>query len=171
MAWSFAAMAQQGLQMDFGEVDSLEMQNYRQLEYAKFINGTFGNDFLLKEIQLPEFNEQQEYHKRYTISIDALPINNYLGGSIFPGAFGNLSPYFFNSQVLSSAAYQLGDKVVVGGFSYGANSMMTAPIPNQQGSYFNTYGSTMFLKYKVSRNVSIETRVSITQGQGRGPVF
>lgn len=167
--FSLATFAQQGLVMDFGEIDSTEIESNRQIEYHKFVNGTFGSDLMLDEIQLPKFNAQQEYRSRYTVSIDALPINNYIGGSIRPGSFGGLSPYFFNSQILSEAAYKVGDKFVVGGFSYGANSPLSAPVPPQQSSYFNTHGSTMFMQYKVSKSVSIETSISV--GQNRGPGY
>lgn len=171
LAFSLSSFAQQGLQMEFGEVDSTELQIHRQHEYYQFINGTFGNDFLMDEINLPKFNTQQEYRNRYTFSIDAMPITNYIGGSFGPGMLSGFSPYFYNSQVLNQAAYQLGDKFVVGGFSYGANSPFSAPLPNQNGSYFDTYGSTMFMQYKVSKNFKIETRVSVSQGHGPGPVF
>lgn len=170
-AFALSSVAQQGLQMNFGEVDSTELRTHRQMEYYQFVNGTFGNDLLLDEISLPEFNAQQEYHSRYTLSINALPTVNYIGGSIGPGMFSNFSPYFFNSQILSQAAYQLGDKFIVGGYSYGANSPLSAPLPNQNGSYFDTYGSTMFMQYKVSKNFKIETRVSVSQGQGPVPGF
>jgi hypothetical protein len=170
-AFSLSSLAQQGLQMEFGEVDSTELQIHRQQEYYQFINGTFGNNFIMDEISLPKFDSQQEYRNRYTFSIDAMPISNYIGGSIGQGTLNSFSPYFFNSQIFSSAAYQIGDKFVVGGFSYGANSPLSAPLPNQNGSYFDTHGSTMFMQYKVSKNFKIETRVNVSQGHGPGPVF
>lgn len=164
-----SATAQQGLVMDFGEIDSTEMKVQRQVEYHQFINGTFGNDFFIDKVDLPEFNALQEYQNRYTLSINALPMAKYIGAGFMPTTFGGLSPYYYNSQVLSEAAYQLSDKFIVGGFSYGANSMHSAPLPNQNGSYFDTYGSTMFMQYKVSKNFKIETSVSV--GQNRGPGF
>ncbi len=167
-AFCLSAAAQQGLVMDFGEIDSTEMQMHRNLEYQQFLNGTFQSDYFLEEIKLPEFNTQYEYQQRYTVSLNVLPLNNYSIGGFSPGSFGGFSPLFYNGEILSEAAYSLGDKLVVGGFSYGANSVMSAPAPNINGSYFDTYGSTMFMQYKVSKNFKIETRVSVGQSRGVG---
>lgn len=165
------SFAQQGLQMEFGEVDSVAMLQNRQLEYYQFISGNFGNDFLLDEIQLPQFNTRQEYQQRYAIKFELLPLIStvLLGNS--SSYFGAYSPFFHNGQILSEAAYNVGDKFVIGGFSYGANSLNSAPFPNQNSSYFDTHGSTMFLQYKVSKNFKIETRVSVTQGRGSSMGF
>lgn len=163
-----SSTAQQGLVMDFGEIDSTEMQIHRNMEYQQFINGTFQSDYLSEEIKLPEFNTQYEYQQRYTVNLNVLPLHNYSIRNFSPGSLGGFSPLFYNSEVLSQAAYSVGDKLVVGGFSYGANSIMTAPVPKMNGSYFDTYGSTMFMKYKVSKNVSIETSISVGQNRGVG---
>lgn len=161
-----SATAQQGLVMDFGEIDSTEMEVQRNLEYQQFISGTFGKQFLLEDFKLPEFSLQQNYHPTYTVGFGAFPQGNYLGG--YSGMLGGASPYLHNTAILSEAAYTLGDKFVIGGFSYGANTMMTAPLPNQPASNFDTYGSTMFMQYKVSKNFKIETSVSVGQNRGRG---
>lgn len=161
-----SSTAQQGLQMDFGEIDSTEIEIQRNLEYHQLINGTFGNLLPLQNFKLPEFSLPKSYQSGYSLGFGAFPQANYLGG--YSGMFTGASPYMHNTEILSEAAYTLGDKFVVGGFSYGANTMMTAPLPNKQGSYFDTYGSTMFMKYKVSKSVSIETSISVGQGHGVG---
>lgn len=166
MLFCLSSFAQQGLQMDFGEIDSTEMEMQRNVEYHQFVNGTFGNDFLIQDFKLPKFSLHQIIAPTYTLGLGAFQQANYMGG--YFGSFTQTSPYYHNTEILSQAAYTLGDKFVVGGFSYGANSMMTAPLPNQQGSYFDTYGSTMFMKYKVSKNVSIETSISVGQNRGVG---
>ena len=162
---SVNAFAQQGLQMDFGEIDSTELEVHRRMEYQQLIKGTFNDQFLLQELKLPEFSTQNNFHIPYNFGIGIAPQSNYMGlyTDIFTGA------YMYNTEILSQAAYRLGDKFVVGGFSYGGNHIMSAPLPNKQGSYFDTYGSTMFMKYKVSKNVSIETSISV--GQNRAPGF
>lgn len=155
--------------MDFGEVDSTELEAQRSLEYYQLITGTFANNMMF-DLQLPEFNPEQEYIERYTINLNLVPLQNMVFTSLNTGPFAMNSPYYYNSEILSAQAFQLNDKLVIGGFSYGANSIMTAPLPNQQGSYFDTYGSTMFMKYKVSKNVSIEGSISVGQ-RGHGPGF
>jgi hypothetical protein len=160
-------MAQQGLQMDFGEVDSSEIQLQRQVEYYQLISGTLANDLLLQEIKLPEFNAPWEYQQRYTIKPDFLPLSNAVFSGFPTGTFGAYSPFFVNGTILSEQAYQVNDKLVIGGFSYGANFIHGVASPNKS-SYFDTYGSTMFMQYKVSKNIKIETSISV--GQQHGPV-
>jgi hypothetical protein len=75
------------------------------------------------------------------------------------------SPFYQNGMVLSEGAYNFGGKFTFGGFSYGTNSVMSAPLPNQMNK-FDNYGSTLFMQYKVSKNFKIETRVNINQGGG-----
>lgn len=161
------SFAQQGLQMDFGEVDSSEVVQQRQLEYYNFINGSFNSGNLQSELLLPEFSLDQVYHDRYTLSMNFLPQFNATSMSLRSTDF--FSPFFYNAEMLSSAAYKLGDKFVIGGFSYGANSVLSAPLPNQNSSYFDTYGSTMFFQYKVSKKFKIETSISIQQN-GHNPM-
>jgi len=163
---SFGSFAQQGLQMNFGEVDSAEVVQQRQIEYYEFINGLGQNEFI-NDIKLPSYKFNPIIGNPYTYTFTFQPLfnNNF-------SAFSNyeiISPFFYNGQVLSSDAYQIGNKLVLGGFSYGANSFMSAPLPNQNGHSFDTYGSTMFLQYKVSKNFKIETRISVQQRQGPIP--
>lgn len=162
-----SSAAQQGLQMDFTEIDSTEMELQRQLEYHQLITGSFNDNLLSSGLELPELNIQEEYRKRYTLNLDfaALPEFKFAGFST--GAFTTPLPFYYNAEVLSQEAYKLSDKFVIGGFSYGANSVFSAPLPNQNKSYFDTYGSTMFMQYKVSKNFKIETRVSV--GKHNGP--
>jgi hypothetical protein len=166
---SFASFAQQGLQFELTEQDSIQMKLQRELEYKQMISGLSG--FLMDDIELPDFNYQEEFSNRYKISFNFSPTANY-SFSGFSSGMSNYfpSPFYRNAQVFSSAAYQIGDKVTFGGFSYGANSIFSAPHPNQQMNNFDNYGSTLFMEYKVSKNFKIETRVNVQKG-GRHPGF
>lgn len=160
------ATAQQGLQMDFGEVDSSEVELQRRIEYNQLISGNFNTNALAYDLNLPKFNLQQEYQKRYGLSLEFLPTNNLLFTGLSSGPIGTYSPFYHNGTILSEQAFQLGDKLIIGGYSYGANNIHTTPNPNPKASYFDTYGSTMYMQYKVSKNFKIETRVSVGQRQG-----
>lgn len=151
--------------MDWGEIDSTEMEVQRYKEYHQFVNGTFRSDFIDGELELPQFNPQYEYRQRYTINIELFPLNNFIAAGISSGPFGAYSPFYHSGQILSGQEYRLGNRLVVGGYSYGMNSLNSAPFPNQNPTYFDTYGSTMFMQYKVSKNVTIQTRVSVGQGR------
>ena len=162
---SLESLAQQGLQMKFGEVDSTEVLQQRQIEYYEFING-LGQVEIMNNIKLPTSRFNPTVGSPYTFNFTFQPLftNNFTAFS----NFDLVSPFFYNGEILSSDAYQIGNKLVLGGFSYGANSVMSAPLPNQMGRSFDNYGSTMFMQYKVSKNFKIETRVSV--GQNRGPI-
>ncbi|MDX8339974.1 hypothetical protein SLH46_12310 [Draconibacterium sp. IB214405] len=168
LLFAVQSIAQQGLQMDFGEVDSTEVIQQRQLEYYNFINGGVANDLLLSDLELPDLDFYEAYRNRYTLHLSLNPNNILTSGFSFNGD-GMITTPFYNAEMLSSAAYKLGDKFVVGGFSYGANSALSAPLPNQNSSYFDAYGSTMFFQYKVSKKFKIETSINIQQN-GHNPM-
>lgn len=163
---SLESFAQQGLQMNFGEMDSTEMELQRQTEYYQFINGLNANNEFIGDLKLPDYKFNSYSGSPYVFKFNLQPLMNSFAG------FGNydiISPYFYNGEVLSSSATQINDRFTIGGFSYGANSIMSAPLPNQAGRSFDTYGSTMFMQYKVSKNFRIETRISVGQRQGGIP--
>ena len=166
---AFGSFAQQGLQMEFTGQDSVQMKLQRQIEYLQLISGL--SNFLDEEIKLPDFNYQDEFIKRYSLNLEFFPVTNYTFGgfsSVMMNPF--YSPFYRNGTVLSAAAYQLGDKFTLGGFSYGTNSIFSAPHPNQRINNFDSYGSTLFMQYKVSKNFKIETRINVSQG-GQHPGF
>ena len=163
--------AQQGLYTDFTEQDSAQMILQRQIEYYQLITGNYINsDLLLGDLELPEYDFMDEIQKSYTVGFDFSPVNNYIG--ISNGMTSPLySPYYRNGEVLSAAAYKLGNKLTLGGFSYGANSVFSAPYPSQgMNNNFDSYGSTLFMQYKVSKKFKIETRINVQQN-GRHPGF
>ncbi len=167
--FAFGTMAQQGLQMEFTELDSTQLAVQRQIEYYQLVSGN--SAFMNNELALPEFNLQEEYVKRYSLNLDFVALGNYALTGISTGSMNSFySPYYRNSTVLSSAAYKMGEKFTLGGFSYGANSMHSAPFPNKGANNFDAYGSTLFMEYKVSKNFKIETRVNVQQG-GHHPGF
>lgn len=169
---AFGSFAQQGLQMEFTEQDSIQMELQRQIEYRQLISGNvFDTNIMDEKMELPEFNLMAEYHNRYTINIGTDPISNYSYGGISSGMTNPFySPFYGNAMVLSAADYQLGSKFILGGYSYGANSIFGAPSLNNGMNNFDSYGSTLFLQYKVSKNFKIETRINVQKG-GQHPGF
>ena len=159
------SIAQQGLIMPTLEQDSAQIELGKQIEYRQLISGQVPGVMSPETIKLPGFNFNDEFSRRYTLNLNmqsfgGIPFTGFSAGSMYPG----FSPFYQNGMVLSEAAYKVGDKFTFGGFSYGANSMMSAPLPNQGMNKFDSYGSTIFLQYKVSKNFKIETRVNVNQG-------
>lgn len=148
------------------EKDSAQIELERQMEYFRLIGSRPESSPLLAEFELPTFDLSAGYDNPYKVSFDffalkALPLNNFASSLFFPG----YSPFFANGKILSEAAYQLGDKFILGGYSYGVNSVLSAPFPAGGNTLFDHYGSTLFMQYKVSKNFKIETRVNVSQGR------
>ena len=130
---AFGSFAQQGLQMEFTEQDSAQMKLQRQIEYRQLISGNaFDTNLMDKKIELPDFDFIAEYRNRYTLNLGVSPAANYSFGGLSSGMTSPFySPFYGNAMVLSAAAYKLGDKFILGGYSYGTNSIFTAPYPNR----------------------------------------
>jgi hypothetical protein len=167
---SVGSAAQEGLILKPIAQDSAQLQLERQIEYRQLISGKAVNNTMMEKIELPEFNYKSEFSKRYTHNFDIYSFNDLPQAGFYPGIMnGFYSPFYQNGMVLSEGAYKFGDKFTLGGFSYGANSMMS-PMPNMGMNKFDRYGSTLFMQYKVSKNFKIETRVNVSQG-GMYPGF
>lgn len=72
------------------------------------------------------------------------------------------APWLHSSAILNQAAYSISDKLVLGGNSFGLNSIHSAPLPVFDQQQWDIRGASMFMQYKVNRNFTIETRVSVT---------
>jgi hypothetical protein len=168
---SLGLQAQQGLQMQFAEQDSIRMQRQREMEYRQLISGNAPANILIGEdFKFPPFDYRAEINKNYMLSFGLSPISNYSYGGISAGSsFQYYSPFYSNAQILSAASYKLGEKFSVGGYSYGANSVFGAPTKNNGINDFDNYGSTLILQYKVSKNFKIETQINILKNGTRPP--
>ncbi len=160
-------MAQEGLQLMLPQQDSTELEMERRLEYYRLINGNAASDFFMSELKLPGMDFAQEFARRYSLNpaITDLPSFTFIP----PADIFGPSPFLMNAQILGGSVTQLNNKFVIGGFQYGANFPMSTPLPNAPGTQFDSYGSTMFMQYKVSKNFKIETRVTVGQNQGPPP--
>ena len=169
---AFGTFAQQGLQMEITEQDSAQIKLLRQIEYRQLISGNiFDKDLIDGKIDLPDFNFLAEYHRRYNLNSGINPAANNSFRGISSGITSHIYSLFYgDATILSAGSHQLGDKFVLGGFSYGANSIFGAPAVNPGMNNFDSYGSTLFLQYKVSKNFKIETRINVQQG-GQHPGF
>lgn len=153
--------------MDFGEPDSAEIFQNRQLEYYELIHGFRASEDFINSIKLPRYSFDQTYRPPFNFNLTFQPQFN--SQFITLNNFNTILPFFYNAEILNGSATRINDNLTIGGFSYGANSMMSAPLPNRSGRSFDNYGSTMFMQYKVSKNFKIETRVSVGQHQGPPP--
>ncbi|MBN1985385.1 MAG: hypothetical protein JW761_03720 [Prolixibacteraceae bacterium] len=151
------------------EKDSAQINLERQILYRQLLSGTLQSGGLMPGLELPEFDiataiVQQHYNfnKQNSREPGQLETFSFQSFGFYP------SPFLRNGVVFSGATYKLSDKLNMGGYSFGAGSIFSAPIPNQQMNNFDTRGATMFFQYKVSDKFKIETRVSVSQGNGPG---
>ena len=168
---SVRSAAQQGILMMPLEQDSAQIELNKQIEYRQLISGQMPAGLITEKIELPGFNFNEELARRYALNLNlysfgGIPMTGISTGSMYPF----FSPFYQNGMVLSEGAYKMGDKFTLGGFSYGANSIMNLPTLNPEMNNFDSYGSTLFLQYKVSKNFKIETRVNVSQ-RGIHPGF
>ncbi len=146
--------------------DSTQMELERQLMYNQLLSGTLESGGLFQIAEFPKFDFNSCILQRYNFnpanfSFGSDPLNSFEFGF-------SASPFFRNGAVFSSASYKLNEKFSFGGYSFGANSIYSAPLPNQRMNNFDTRGSTLFMQYKVSKNFKIETRINVSQGPGPG---
>lgn len=152
--------AQELLMPVIPENDSLISDTSRQYLYNNPVPAEL---FLLNRfVQLQDFNFDFELTKRRNYFINNLSAGNFFGFS--PGVA--FSPFISSGSVFSGANYKIGEKISLGGFSYGGNSIFTAPFPNQGPDNFDFRGSTLFMEYKVSENFKIGTSISVTRSPG-----
>ncbi|SHE98617.1 hypothetical protein SAMN05444274_103170 [Mariniphaga anaerophila] len=160
----FHAFGQEPLMPLLPEKDSASLAAERQLMYYQMLSGVTPFDEMTAPLQLPDFDFRSAMYGRQNLNF----LENSLNFRSFDFSTGSLrlSPFLRNETVFSGSAYQLNNRFTFGGYSFGANSVFTAPFPNQGMNNFDVRGSTLFLQYKVSKNFKIETRVNVTQGPG-----
>jgi hypothetical protein len=81
-------------------------------------------------------------------------------------AFRNsVIPFVHSATIFHRAAYQITDKLTIGGSSFGGNSIFSSPLPSRGANSYDFRGASMFFQYKVSKNIKIETHVNVTNRQ------
>lgn len=161
------SFAQEPLMPVLPENDSTMLEAERQIMYRQLLSGLPPGDNLMEPVRLPAFDLGTGLINRWNIGLpdftpDQWPVSGWMPG--YPGFTG--SPFLRDETVFSGAVYRHNDRFSFGGHSFGANSVFTAPFPNQGLNKYNIRGSSLFMQYKVSKNIKIETRVNVIQGPG-----
>jgi hypothetical protein len=145
------------------EQDSLQMQTERQLMYRNLIQGNTPTGEMIDFQKLPEFDFKQELANRWNFNQSDFSFSH---GNLFGPGIGGISPspFMHNATIFSEGSYQVAKNFRLGGYSFGGNSVFSAPFPNKRLNNFDTRGSTLFMQYNVSKNFKIETRVNVIQG-------
>lgn len=159
--------AQELLMPEVSENDSLISDTSRNYMYNNPLPAELLLYNHLNPVQLPDFNFDSELARRRNYFISEFNYNQFFTGSFFPFSPGLAFPPFIrNGTVFSGANYKINDRISLGGFSYGGNSIFSAPLPNRGIGNYDFRGSTFFMEYNVSRNFKIGTSVSVTRSPG-----
>lgn len=160
------ATAQEPLMPILPEQDSTELSAEPDMLYRQFPVGISPIGELMQPFKMPEFNFDDALAQHQNLGLADYSFDNWHLNDFYPGHFGiSPAPFLRNGTVFSQGSYQLNDKFRVGGYSFGGNSIFSAPFPNQGIDNFDFRGSTFFMEYKVSDKFKIETRVSVSQGR------
>jgi hypothetical protein len=117
-------------------------------------------------INAPAFNIDQYLKNRRNITYYSSTQENLSPGQVFrDGFFSGGLPFAHSGAVFHQTVYQLNDKINVGGNSFGAKSIFSAPLPLNGQNQWDVRGASMFMQYKVNKNFKIETRVSVMGNQ------
>lgn len=164
--FAFEGFTQEPLMPELPKQDSMQLKVERDIMYQQLLSGISPLGELLQPVSLPKFNFNDAIAQRWKYELSDYSFNSGFTNTFYRGHF-NFSPLPFlrDETVFSQGSYQLNDKFKVGGYSFGANSVISAPLPNQNFNNYDFRGSTFFMQYKVSDKFKIETRVSVTQGR------
>ncbi|MBN1822420.1 MAG: hypothetical protein JW833_16990 [Prolixibacteraceae bacterium] len=156
--------AQELIKPNLPPVDSAYLNDSILIPENVFINQIipFQYDLFRMEtstLKLPEFDFSRQWlHMKQDYNY--LIFNPEGNSNInFPYA---MMPFTSSAAIFNQAAYKLSDKFTFGGNNFGAKSIFSSPFPNQGLNNFDVRGASMFLEYKVSKKVKIQTSVSIT---------
>lgn len=164
---SLAGFAQEMLMPAMPEQDSSMIATERMLMYNQLLMGTVPSGEWMQPLPLIKMNFAEEALKFRSFSF----FENYADMRTFerlnfgmPGALSH--PFLLNTNILSGSEYRINNHFMLGGYSFEGRSPFTAPFPNQGLNNYDVRGSTLFMKYNVSKNFKIETRVNVIQGPG-----
>jgi hypothetical protein len=163
----FGLNAQELMLPELPEVDSLFLEPGEDFMYEPLISGGLFLDEMKRTVQAYQFDLAGELSKRWSFDVSEQITGFWQEGMFFNRPSGIVSsPFMRDGVVLSGASYKLNSRFSMGGYSFGGNSVFTAPFPNQGFNQFDVRGSTLFMQYNVSKKFRIETRINVTQGPG-----
>jgi len=106
---------------------------------------------------LPDYNKNLDFKKYLNYPKSSTESFSTVGYIV--------SPFYTNGMVFNQATYRLNNRFSFGGNSFGAQSVFDKPRMNSSINDMSTKGASMFMQYKVSKNIKVETRVSVSSHQ------
>ncbi len=160
-------MAQEKLMPVMPEQDSSMIAAERMILYNQLLTGALPSGDLWQPFPMTRLDFGNEALKFRNFNLYERPADFRLAGyPNFSLTGAGFHPFLLHSNVLSGSEYRLNERFMLGGYSFQGRSAFTAPFPNQGLNSYDVRGSTLFMKYNVSKNFKIETRVNVIQGPG-----
>jgi hypothetical protein len=115
------------------------------------------------KLDIPVFDFSRYLNSRWKVSYSSFS-KEFQGfgmtGFSYAGSFFN--PFGVNGAVFNQAIYQVSDKIKIGGNSFGMNSIPASPLNYPGSGRYNIRGASIFMEYKVSKNIRIGGGVSVS---------
>lgn len=106
------------------------------------------------------FDFSKDFQSGWTILRSAIdPFSP--GISMVPFSTGFAAPFPGNGRIFNQATYQFNEKWILGGNSFGMSMFPGAPAAGRGMNQWNFRGASMFMEYKVSKNVRIGAGISV----------
>ena len=112
---------------------------------------------ILDQPLLPAYNKNLDFLKYLNPSKEIRPSYSFSRTSFNP-----LFPFGF---VFNQNTYRINDHFLIGGNSFGAQSIFEPPKLNSAIQNMSIKGASMFMQYKVTDHFKVETRISISNGR------
>lgn len=109
---------------------------------------------IFNQLLLPDYNKNLDFLKYLN------PSNEISYSYTFTGSAFN--PVFPTGIVFNQSSYQLNDRFLIGGNSFGVQSVFDRPLMNSTIREMSIKGASMFMQYKVNDHFKVETRISIS---------
>lgn len=139
-------------------VKELNMEKPLLFENSFSIGGINSLDkYQFNQPLLNNYNKNLDFKKNLNFSkavFESFSMNGFI-----------ISPFFNNATIFNQETYRLSNKFSFGGNSFGAQSVFDRPELNPSIQNMSTKGASMFMQYKVSKNLKVETRVSVSSHQ------
>ncbi len=108
----------------------------------------------------PVFDFSKDSHSGWTIHRSGMD-SFFPGISMAPFSGSFSLPFPGTGTVFNQASYRINEKWIFGGNSYGMNLFPWAPGAGRGMNQWNFRGASMFMEYKVAKNVRIGAGVSV----------
>lgn len=126
--------------------------NFNETDFPEKLN--LMDNSIFHQPLLPDYNKNLDF-KKYLNPSKITSFSYYSFGSSFNQVF----PF---GTIFNQSTFQLNDRLLIGGNSFGTRSVFEPPKLNSTIQEMSIKGASMFMQYKVNDHFKIQTRVSIS---------